>query len=55
MDLSPSREVVSYEAIQELPSILWNPDIHYRVHKNTPLLPFLSHINAANTTAHFLS
>ena len=55
MDQSPSWEANRFSASQEIRCIVWNPKVHYRIHKCPPpvLIPY--HIDSVHTpTSYFL-
>jgi hypothetical protein len=55
MEMSLSWEASSCAATQKIPSVLWNPKVHHRVHKSLLLVPILSQNDLVHTTPSYLS
>ena len=55
MEQSSSWEANRFSASQEIPRIIWNPKVPYRMHKCPPPIPILSQLDPVHTpTFHFL-
>ena len=50
MEQSPSSEGNRFSANQEIPPILWNPNVHYHVYNSPPNVLVLSQISPVHAS-----
>ena len=50
----PFWESNSFSASQEIPGILYNPKVHYRIHNSPPPVPVFSQIKPVQSLIPFL-
>jgi len=48
---SPSWEASRPSGSQEITRILWNPEVHYRIHKSPPSVPIPNHFSLVHPTS----
>jgi hypothetical protein len=54
MEQNHSWEANRFLAVQEMPSILWNPKVQYRIYKCLPTVRTTSQFNPIHAPSHFL-
>ena len=54
MKKSYSSEANRFSASQQIPRLVWNPKVHYRIHKFRPPVPIPNHIDPVHTPTSYI-